>query len=186
LVLIVFGIFHSTSNLISVILFLMRPTGCLIWVSSLRFARSWLMLRKTVKRSEGDRLIKVPRQTLMFSATFPKAVRALAKDFLADDFVFVKVGRVGSTTDNITQRVLPRLLPANKRSSTSKNSLKSNISWTSFSNNHLHAPLSLSNLNAHATAWTTTCTISNSLVHQSTQTVPSVNARSIPLSRVGI
>ena len=47
----------------------------------------------------------------MFSATFPKAVRNLARDFLADDYVFVKVGRVGSTTDNITQRVpLPRPL----------------------------------------------------------------------------
>lgn len=42
----------------------------------------------------------------MFSATFPKTVRLLARDFLADDYVFVKVGRVGSTTDNITQRVL--------------------------------------------------------------------------------
>jgi superfamily II DNA/RNA helicase len=50
----------------------------------------------------------VPRQTLMFSATFPKAVRNLARDFLADDYVFVKVGRVGSTTDNITQRVKTR------------------------------------------------------------------------------
>jgi len=50
----------------------------------------------------------------MFSATFPKSVRALARDFLADDYVFVKVGRVGSTTDNITQRVPPLspLLPA--------------------------------------------------------------------------
>jgi ATP-dependent RNA helicase DDX3X len=42
----------------------------------------------------------------MFSATFPKTVRLLARDFLTDDYVFVKVGRVGSTTDNITQRVL--------------------------------------------------------------------------------
>jgi ATP-dependent RNA helicase DDX3X len=50
-------------------------------------------------------LTVVPRQTLMFSATFPKSVRNLARDFLADDYVFVKVGRVGSTTDNITQRV---------------------------------------------------------------------------------
>jgi ATP-dependent RNA helicase DDX3X len=43
----------------------------------------------------------------MFSATFPKSVRNLARDFLSDDYVFVKVGRVGSTTDNITQRVSP-------------------------------------------------------------------------------
>jgi ATP-dependent RNA helicase DDX3X len=43
----------------------------------------------------------------MFSATFPKSVRSLARDFMADDYVFVRVGRVGSTTDNITQRVFP-------------------------------------------------------------------------------
>jgi superfamily II DNA/RNA helicase len=46
----------------------------------------------------------------MFSATFPKSVRNLARDFLADDYVFVKVGRVGSTTDNITQRVYSYLI----------------------------------------------------------------------------
>jgi len=57
----------------------------------------------------------VPRQTLMFSATFPKSVRSLARDFMADDYVFVRVGRVGSTTDNITQRV-SLLTMANKRS----------------------------------------------------------------------
>jgi ATP-dependent RNA helicase DDX3X len=54
-------------------------------------------------------LIVVPRQTLMFSATFQKSVRMLARDFLADDYVFVKVGRVGSTTDNITQRVTRKI-----------------------------------------------------------------------------
>jgi len=44
------------------------------------------------------------RQTLMFSATFPVSIQRLAGDFL-DDYVFLAVGRVGSTTDNITQRV---------------------------------------------------------------------------------
>uniref|UniRef100_A0A6B2L3P0 RNA helicase n=1 Tax=Arcella intermedia TaxID=1963864 RepID=A0A6B2L3P0_9EUKA len=44
------------------------------------------------------------RQTLMFSATFPKSIQRLAKDFLKD-YVFLRVGRVGSTTDNITQRI---------------------------------------------------------------------------------
>lgn len=33
----------------------------------------------------------------MFSATFPKSARALAKEFLAEDHVRVRVGRVGST-----------------------------------------------------------------------------------------
>mgnify|MGYP002385088946 CR=1 FL=1 len=45
------------------------------------------------------------RQTLMFSATFPKAIQILASDFLKD-YVFVAVGRVGSTSENITQEIL--------------------------------------------------------------------------------
>merc|ERR1711871_28925 len=44
------------------------------------------------------------RQTVMFSATFPKEIQRLAADFL-DDYVFLAVGRVGSTTDMITQKV---------------------------------------------------------------------------------
>ena len=45
------------------------------------------------------------RQTLMFSATFPADIQHLARDFLAD-YIFLSVGRVGSTSENITQRVL--------------------------------------------------------------------------------
>jgi len=45
------------------------------------------------------------RQTLMFSATFPDEIQRLASDFLRD-YVFLRVGRVGSTTDFITQKVL--------------------------------------------------------------------------------
>lgn len=45
------------------------------------------------------------RQTLMFSATFPKAIQVLASDFL-DNYIFLAVGRVGSTSENITQNVL--------------------------------------------------------------------------------
>ncbi|GAA95675.1 uncharacterized protein L969DRAFT_45146 [Mixia osmundae IAM 14324] len=44
------------------------------------------------------------RQTLMFSATFPREIQYLAKDFLKD-YVFLSVGRVGSTSENITQKV---------------------------------------------------------------------------------
>ncbi|KAL0490330.1 ATP-dependent RNA helicase DDX3 [Acrasis kona] len=43
------------------------------------------------------------RNTLMFSATFPKNIQKLASDFLSD-YVFLTVGRVGSTTENITQQ----------------------------------------------------------------------------------
>jgi len=45
------------------------------------------------------------RQTLMFSATFPREIQRLAQDFL-EDYIFLRVGRVGSTTDSITQRVI--------------------------------------------------------------------------------
>jgi ATP-dependent RNA helicase DDX3X len=44
------------------------------------------------------------RQTLMFSATFPKEIQKLAQDFLSN-YIFLRVGRVGSTTDFITQRI---------------------------------------------------------------------------------
>ncbi|KAI7882169.1 DEAD-domain-containing protein [Lichtheimia hyalospora FSU 10163] len=44
------------------------------------------------------------RQTLMYSATFPKEIRRLARDFLKPDYLFLRVGRVGGTTTDITQR----------------------------------------------------------------------------------
>ncbi len=44
------------------------------------------------------------RQTLMFSATFPREIQMLARDFLKD-YIFLSVGRVGSTSENITQRI---------------------------------------------------------------------------------
>lgn len=45
------------------------------------------------------------RQTLMFSATFPAEIQHLARDFLKD-YVFLSVGRVGSTSENIVQKVI--------------------------------------------------------------------------------
>ncbi|KAL7321029.1 ATP-dependent RNA helicase ded1 [Mucor circinelloides] len=44
------------------------------------------------------------RQTLMFSATFPKNIQMLARDFLKE-YVFLSVGRVGATSENITQKI---------------------------------------------------------------------------------
>lgn len=38
------------------------------------------------------------------AATFPKQIQRLAADFLYD-YIFLAVGRVGSTTDSITQKV---------------------------------------------------------------------------------
>ncbi|KAL7060004.1 hypothetical protein AAHC03_09215 [Spirometra sp. Aus1] len=60
-------------------------------------------IRKIV---EGDAMPPCgSRQTLMFSATFPKQIQVLAQDFLSD-YVFLTVGRVGSTSENITQQLL--------------------------------------------------------------------------------
>jgi ATP-dependent RNA helicase DDX3X len=43
---------------------------------------------------------------LMFSATFPKEARRLAREYMDEDFVRIKVGRVGSTHQNIQQDVV--------------------------------------------------------------------------------
>lgn len=60
-------------------------------------------IREIVERSDmpptGQRL------TLMFSATFPKQIQELARDFL-HDYVFLAIGRVGSTSQNITQKIV--------------------------------------------------------------------------------
>jgi len=45
------------------------------------------------------------RKTLMFSATFPKEIQRLASSFLYD-YIFLAVGRVGSTTDLVTQKFI--------------------------------------------------------------------------------
>lgn len=51
---------------------------------------------------------KGTRQTLMFSATFPKSILRLAEDFL-DNYIFVSIGRRGSATDIIKQTVRVRI-----------------------------------------------------------------------------
>ncbi|XBW35827.1 hypothetical protein QEN19_001400 [Hanseniaspora menglaensis] len=60
-------------------------------------------IRKIVE--ESDMPGSVERQTLMFSATFPTEIQQLAHDFL-NDYIFCTIGRVGSTSENITQSVI--------------------------------------------------------------------------------
>ncbi|KAI0487338.1 P-loop containing nucleoside triphosphate hydrolase protein [Xylaria cf. heliscus] len=43
---------------------------------------------------------------MLFSATFPTAVRQLAKTHLAENYVRIKVGRIGSTNENIKQDII--------------------------------------------------------------------------------
>jgi superfamily II DNA/RNA helicase len=58
-------------------------------------------IRKIVQTS--GMTIKEKRQTFMFSATFPNKIQLLARQFLRDQYAWIAVGRVGSTTDSITQ-----------------------------------------------------------------------------------
>jgi len=44
------------------------------------------------------------RQTMMFSATFPKKIQELALDFLHRTYLRISVGAVGSITENVEQR----------------------------------------------------------------------------------
>ncbi|GJN38760.1 hypothetical protein PR202_gb27829 [Eleusine coracana subsp. coracana] len=47
---------------------------------------------------------KNSRQTMLFSATFPPEIQRLASDFLSN-YIFITVGRVGSSTDLIEQTI---------------------------------------------------------------------------------
>ncbi|KAK2752333.1 DEAD-box ATP-dependent RNA helicase [Onygenales sp. PD_40] len=70
-----------------------------------------------IRRIVQDREMpsKENRQTLMFSATFPHDIQMLAEEFLKDH-IFLSVGRVGSTSENITQRVVECETEADKES----------------------------------------------------------------------
>ncbi|KAF2034374.1 DEAD-domain-containing protein [Setomelanomma holmii] len=54
----------------------------------------------------GDVNADADHTYLMFSATFPKSARRLAKEYMEKDCVRIKVGRVGSTHENIKQQVI--------------------------------------------------------------------------------
>ncbi|KAG0296386.1 hypothetical protein BGZ98_000989 [Dissophora globulifera] len=58
-----------------------------------------IMLSSNLPRDES-------LQTLMFSATFPNQIQVLARDFLKEDYCRLRIGRIGGTTTDITQRVL--------------------------------------------------------------------------------
>jgi len=60
-------------------------------------------IRKIVEQEDMPAVGK--RQTMMFSATFPVEIQRLAADFL-NDWIFLRVGKVGSTTEFIVQKVM--------------------------------------------------------------------------------
>lgn len=46
---------------------------------------------------------KSERQTLMFSATFPREVQELASQFLSNDYLFLEIGIVGAANQDVKQ-----------------------------------------------------------------------------------
>ncbi|KAF9919630.1 hypothetical protein FBU30_010724 [Linnemannia zychae] len=45
-------------------------------------------------------------QIALFSATFPSNIQVLARDFLKSDYIRIRIGRIGGTTSDITQKVV--------------------------------------------------------------------------------
>ncbi|KAJ6009391.1 hypothetical protein N7522_004407 [Penicillium canescens] len=56
--------------------------------------------------SGGDVNEDADHHYMMFSATFDKEFRQLAKEYLSDDYVRLRVGRAGSSHSNVTQHVI--------------------------------------------------------------------------------
>ena len=46
---------------------------------------------------------------MMFSATFPKEARAVAKEYMSKQHIRIRVGRAGSSHINVTQKVRLKL-----------------------------------------------------------------------------
>ena len=62
-------------------------------------------VRQIVDRS-GMKTSAQGRQSMLFSATFPSSMQRLAADFMSQ-YVWLSLGRVGSTSANITQTLEP-------------------------------------------------------------------------------
>jgi ATP-dependent RNA helicase DDX3X len=53
-----------------------------------------------------DPLMPKDHQTVMFSATYPREIQDLARNYLRPDFLFLTVGKIGAATDLITQKFI--------------------------------------------------------------------------------
>lgn len=61
-------------------------------------------VRQIVSATDMGSKSRIRRQNMMFSATFAREVQSMARDFL-DDYIFITVGRVGSASELVTQKV---------------------------------------------------------------------------------
>jgi ATP-dependent RNA helicase DDX3X len=60
----------------------------------------------TTIMTSGDLSEDEESKYYMFSATFPKEFRKVAKTFMADNFVRIRIGRTGSSHENIKQSIM--------------------------------------------------------------------------------
>ncbi|CAL5410948.1 unnamed protein product [Camellia sinensis] len=113
--------FKELRNLERGVDILVATPGCL--VDMIERARVSLRMIKYLALDEADRMLDMgfqpqirrfveqmempppgARQTMLFSATFPTEIQRLASDFMSN-YIFLAVGRVGSSTDLIIQKV---------------------------------------------------------------------------------
>ena len=119
---------------------------------------------------------------MMFSATFPKEARAIAKEYMSKDHIRIRVGRAGSSHMNIIQKVKGSsqswLSEAYIFRSFSSTSLRSVIaSLISCSQCHLLVQLSSSTTRRRPILLTTSFTTVGCRVHLFIQIAPSVSAK---------
>eukprot|EP00452_MALV-II_sp_L67-6_P000264 gene264-89_t len=62
-------------------------------------------IRKIVEKR--DMPAREERQTMMFSATFPREIQHLAGEFLREGYIWTSVGRVGAAADTVEQAFIP-------------------------------------------------------------------------------
>eukprot|EP00747_Dinoflagellata_sp_TGD_P092444 gnl/TRDRNA2_/TRDRNA2_165415_c0_seq1.p1 gnl/TRDRNA2_/TRDRNA2_165415_c0~~gnl/TRDRNA2_/TRDRNA2_165415_c0_seq1.p1 ORF type:complete len:646 (-),score=112.00 gnl/TRDRNA2_/TRDRNA2_165415_c0_seq1:259-2196(-) len=62
-------------------------------------------VRQIVEHTDMGTSAQCRRQSMMFSATFAREVQIMARDFLTD-YMFITVGRVGSASELVSQKVI--------------------------------------------------------------------------------
>ena len=61
---------------------------------------------RAIVDDSGMKAAEEGRQSMLFSATFPPSMQRLAADFMRE-YIWLSLGRVGSTSNNITQMLEP-------------------------------------------------------------------------------
>lgn len=74
--------------------------SCWVAVRSDDIVRMYIANTLLDTNEDGDHIY------MMFSATFPKGVRAIAREYMAKDYVRIHIGRIGSAHRNIRQDVI--------------------------------------------------------------------------------